>query len=84
MKYLYHLEDGQFSIDFSENYLIGKEGEIVRADAGRGDIEEIYILFIKDNYVCCIGDIDREFPKTQKEHDDLKNWHFEHMEKDMD
>jgi hypothetical protein len=80
-KYYYHVEDGQFSFDMEKNYLIGKEGEIVKVVTDRiDDLEEIYILFVDGNYVECIGSIERDFPKTKEEHDKLKGWMLEHYE----
>ncbi|TAL42507.1 MAG: hypothetical protein EPN92_11630 [Chitinophagaceae bacterium] len=73
-KYDYHVEDGQFSFDFSENRLIGKEGEIIKLFTDRsGDTEdEIYILFIDGFYVECVGNIERSFPANKQEHEELK------------
>jgi hypothetical protein len=73
-KYDYHVEDGQFSFEFKEDRLIGKEGEIVKLYTDRsGDIEdEIYILFIDGFYVECIGSIERSFPVNKQEHEELK------------
>lgn len=80
-KYYYHVEDGQFSFDMEKNYLIGKEGEIVKVVTDRiDDLEEIYILFVDGNYVECIGSIERDFPKTKEEHENLKGWMLEHYE----
>ncbi len=73
MTYYYHIEDGQFSDDFTREYLIGKEGEIVETCTNRTfDLEEIYILYIDENYVECIGNIDRTFPKNRDEHEAIK------------
>lgn len=73
-RYNYHIEDGQFSFDFDEDYLLGKEGQIVKHYTDRmGEREdEIYILFIDGFYVECIGNIDRSFPANKQEHDELK------------
>lgn len=72
-KYNYHIEDGQSSFDFTKNYLVGKEGKIVEVSTGRtDDQEEIYILFIDGFYVECIGNIERSFPTTKEEHEELK------------
>lgn len=73
-RYEYHIEDGQFSFDFSENRLLGKEGQIVKHFTDRsGDMEdEFYILFINGFYVECIGNIDRSFPTNKQEHEELK------------
>ena len=80
-KFYYHVEDGQFSFDMEKNYLIGKEGEIVKVVTDRiDDLEEIYILFVDGNYVECIGNTERDFPKSKEEHDELKNWMLEHYE----
>jgi phospholipase D-like protein len=77
----YHVEDGQFSFDMEKNYLIGKEGEIVKVVTDRlDDLEEIYILFVDGNYVECIDSIERDFPESKEEHDKLKNWTLEHYE----
>ncbi len=78
-KYHYHVEDGQFSIDFYENYLIGKEGEIIQHDTGRLDeLDEIYILNVDGFYVECIGNIDRSFPESKEEHDKIKKLTIEY------
>lgn len=73
-KYFYHVEDGQFSFDFNDNKLLGKEGEIIKVDKWDNDNveDEIYILFIDSFYVECIGNIERSFPKTQDEHNEMK------------
>lgn len=72
-EYHYHIEDGQFSFDFTKSYLLGKEGDIVRTSTDRTDDEdEIYILFIDGFYVECIGNIDRNFPKNIEEHNEVK------------
>jgi len=72
-KYIYHIEDGQFSYDFEKDYLIGKEGEIVEVSTDRtDDTDYLYILFIEGNYVECIGNIERDFPKTKFEHNKIK------------
>ena len=72
-KYRYHVEDGQFSFDFEKDYLIGKEGEIVELPTDRtDDLDRIYILFVDGNYVECVGNIERDFPKNQEEHNGLK------------
>lgn len=78
-RFHYHVEDGQFSIDFYENRLIGKEGEIVEYYTDRSDEkDEIYILYVDGFYIECIGNIERSFPKNKEEHDDLKKWMLEH------
>ncbi|WP_423128545.1 phospholipase D-like domain-containing protein [Gaoshiqia sp. Z1-71] len=78
-EYHYHVEDGQFSFDFYENRLIGKEGEIVRHFTDRiDDLDEIYILYVDGFYVECIGNIERSFPENKQEHDKIKKWMIEH------
>ena len=73
--YHYHVEDGQFSTDFTKDYLIGKEGEIVTTCTDRTfDLEEIYILFVDDNYVECIGNLERSFPRDIQEHEAVKSF----------
>lgn len=74
-KYFYHVEDGQFSFDFEDTKLLGKEREVIKADRwDNGENEdEIYILFIDRFYVECIGNIERSFPKTTDEHNEMKN-----------
>ena len=73
--YHYHIEDGQFSFDFYDKRLIGKEGEIVRPYTDRvADEDEIYILSIDGFYVECIGNIEREFPRTKEDHERLKDF----------
>ena len=73
-RYNYHIEDGQFSYDFIENRLLGKEGQIVKHYTDRsGEMEdEFYILFIDGFYVECIGNIERSFPSNKQEHDEIK------------
>lgn len=66
--YHYHVEDGKFLFEFSDEALLGKEGEVISFD-GR----EVYILCIQDKYVRCIGNIAREFPKSWFEHFNLKH-----------
>lgn len=74
-EYHYHIEDGQFSFDFYENHLIGKEGEIVKHHTDRTNgLDEIYILFIDGFYVECIGNVDRSFPENKQEHEEVKQW----------
>ena len=72
--YHYHVEDGQFSFDFTETSLLGDEGDIVKLYTDRsGDIEdEIYILFVDGNYVECIGNIERSFPLNWNVHMELR------------
>ena len=78
-EYHYHVEDGQFSFDFYENRLIGKEGEIVKHYTDWYDeLDEIYILYIDGFYVECIGNIERSFPENKQEHDEIKKWTIEH------
>ena len=73
--YKYHLEDGQFSIDFTKDYLLGNEGEVVSANTERSDgPEEIYILYIDGDYVECIGNVERTFPKNKEDHENLKSF----------
>lgn len=74
-KYHYHVEDCQFSFDFDENRLLGEEGEVIKIYTDRsGDVEdELYILFVDENYVECIGNIERSFPENWKEHMELRN-----------
>lgn len=73
-EYHYHVEDGQFSYDFSDKRLLGKEGEVinVRQPYDDGYDNEIYILYIDEYYVECIGNVDRTFPKNQQEHQEIK------------
>jgi hypothetical protein len=63
-RYHYHVEDGQFSFDFYDKHLIGKEGEVVMTPIDSVVDCEIYILSIDGFYVECIGNIEREFPTT--------------------
>ncbi|HEY5461646.1 MAG TPA: phospholipase D-like domain-containing protein [Hanamia sp.] len=73
-KYFYHVEDGQFSFDFNDTKLLGKESEIIKVGKWGNDEmdDEIYILFVEDFYVECIGNIERSFPKTKDEHNETK------------
>lgn len=73
-KYFYHVEDGQFSFDFENTKLLGKEAEIVKADRWGNSYseDEIYILFVDGFYVECIGNIENKFPKTIEEHNEMK------------
>lgn len=73
-EYHYHVEDGQFSFDFKNKKLLGKEGEIIKVSEPFDDDHEskIYILYIDDHYVECVGEIDRKFPKNTDEHEELK------------
>ncbi len=70
--YFYNVEDGQFSFNFSHEFLLGKEGEVVSVTEPFADVNEIYILYIEDHYVECIGNVERTFPKNMKEHIDQK------------
>ncbi|UXE67229.1 MAG: DUF1669 domain-containing protein [Chryseotalea sp. WA131a] len=74
--YHYHVEDGQFSFDFRDKKLIGEEGKVVRTEDLVGDDRQIYILSIDGFYVECIGNIEREFPVTQEEHQRLKDFYI--------
>lgn len=73
-QYFYHIEDRQFSTDIEHERLLGKEGDMIRLDTGRHleGLDTVYILFINGNYVECIGDVEREFPRDQEEHERLK------------
>ena len=44
--YHYHIEDGQFSHDFTEKRLLGKEGQIIKHNTVRHEEDEFYILYI--------------------------------------
>ena len=73
-EYNYHVEDGEFSVDFDDKKLLGDEGDIIKVFTDRsGEIEdEIYILFIDGDYVECIGNIDRSFPINWNEHMEVR------------
>lgn len=73
-RYDYHIEDGQFSYDFSINRLLGNEGQIIKYYTERnGNFEdEFYILYIDGFNVECVGNIERSFPTNKQEHDELK------------
>lgn len=73
-EYHYHVEDGQFSYDFYDKNLLGKERDVVTVHRPYDDEyeNEIYILFVDEHYVECIGNVDRTFPKTQQEHNEIK------------
>lgn len=72
-KYLYHIEDGQFSFDEYSDELLGVEGEIIQLASDDSSYKhDVYILFVEEHYVECIGNIERSFPKSQDEHDILK------------
>ena len=73
-KYLYHVEDGQFSFDDERNELLGLEGDVIKLTVFEKDDHNAYILFIEGNYVECLGDIERSFPKTPHEHEEMKQW----------
>lgn len=71
--YHYHVEDGQFWFDFTDNKLLGKERDIIRVKQPYDELEnDIYILFIDDRYVECIGSFERYFPQDENEHNRLK------------
>ena len=73
MDYLYHVEDGQLSYDVTLNKLLGKEGEVVEIWHPHTDEQaKIYILYIQDNYVECIGNVERSFPANKIDHELLK------------
>lgn len=73
-EYHYHIEDGQFSFDFWDKSLLGREGEIVKHYTDRmNGLDEFYILFIDGYYVECIGNIERSFPKDKEDHNRIKN-----------
>ncbi len=73
-EYHYHVEDGRFSFDFTENSLLGDEGDVIKMYTERnGDQkEDIYILFVDGHYVECIGDIERSFPINWNEHMEMR------------
>ncbi|MBC8052183.1 MAG: hypothetical protein H7Y13_03895 [Sphingobacteriaceae bacterium] len=74
-QYLYHIEDGQASFDETMNELKGVEGEIIKilVDENEDYYRDVYILYIDENYVECVGDIERSFPQSPEEHDSLKH-----------
>ncbi|MCC7400179.1 MAG: DUF1669 domain-containing protein [Chitinophagaceae bacterium] len=78
-EYHYHVEDGQFSFDYYDSKLLGKEGEVIKVDMwGNGNKEDdIYILFIDGFYVECIGSIERSFPKSKEEHEEIKKYEMD-------
>lgn len=71
MKYTYQIEDGQFSRHLVMDKLVGQEGDIIEID-DEGEEIKIYILYIQDELVHCIGNIEREFPKGIDEHESMK------------
>lgn len=71
-RYTYHIEDGQFSFDFTCNRLLGKEGQIIEYPTDRNGDDEFYILFIDGTHVECIGNIERSYPKNTQEHEYLR------------
>ena len=70
MKYLYNIEDGQFSREIYSEKLLGYERDIIQLDDD-GEMIESYIVYIEDNYIQCIGNIERCFPKSLDEHKKL-------------
>ncbi|HXA01652.1 MAG TPA: hypothetical protein VNW99_06675 [Cytophagaceae bacterium] len=73
-RYHYHVEDGQFSFDIKSDKLLGIEGNVIKLSPYREEESEIdcYILFIDGHYVECLGSVERNFPKTPHEHQELK------------
>ena len=74
-EYHHHVEDGQFSFDFTTKRLLGKEGEIIKVSEPFDDgyENEIYILYVDEYYVECIGNVERSFPKDNLEHHEIKD-----------
>lgn len=72
-EYHYHIEDGQFTKEIYLPKLIGNEGDIKRVEDDDFGEVEFYILYVDGNYVECIGNVHRDFPKNFAEHENLKN-----------
>ena len=75
MQYHYHVEDGQASNDYYHSELLGNEGDTIQFTetvAGESYTTAAYILFVDGNYIECIGEIERNFPKNWKEHEEIK------------
>ena len=69
--HLYHIEDGQFSTDIYAEKLLGNSGSIIELN-DNGYTVEAYILYVDDNYIECIGNVERSFPKNYLEHNKLE------------
>lgn len=73
MKYTYSIEDGQFSTELNHKELLGNEGDVVHFNFDDHRIEA-YILYIKGNFVQCIGNVENSYPKDSLKHNELKEW----------
>lgn len=74
--YTYIVEDGQFSSEHFLPSLLGDEGDTVTIyedDHGT----DIFIALIQEKTVYCIGCIDREFPSSIEEFNNLRNYYLE-------
>ena len=81
-EYTYHVEDGQFSFDFTNSKLLGREGEIIKVPKDQyldnssylDNFKErkAYILHIDNYHVLCIGNIKGKFPKDNSAHHRIK------------
>lgn len=65
--YSYAIEDGQFSHSFVHEKLLGKEGDKITFN----DVE-FYILCIDGHHVQCLGNVVRDYPSNNIEHEKLK------------
>lgn len=76
--YNYFVEDGQFTSEHRLNRLLGFEKDVIeipRDEYGNDDdFVEAYVLFIQRNDVYCIGNIERDFPKSNQEYDSYRNY----------
>ena len=73
-EYFYKVNDGQFSFDFRNEKLLGKEGDTINVIEPFDDEHnsEIYILYIDEFHVECIGNTESSFPKNDQEHQKIK------------
>ena len=71
MDYTYNIEDGQFGKEIDHDKLLGEPGDIINLDDDFGDTVEAYILFIDGNYIQCVGNVERSFPKNIQEHNQM-------------
>lgn len=77
--YNYFVEDGQFTSEHRLNRLLGLEKDIIEIpfdEYGNDDHSiEACILYIHGNDVYCVGNIERNFPKSSQEFESYRKYY---------